>query len=184
MKIVDAVIILSPGYGEPEPDHWIQRWSRQIQTSQMLDLPDPTHPRREERIATIAAAVNAASRPVVLVGHSLGAIAIVHAAAHVDPYKVAGAFLVAPSDWDRPGLMPEFADHDFSPIPRQPIGFPTHLVASRSDPYCDYETAKAWARDWGSILIDAGDAGHLNVESGQGPWPEGLTAFALFMQTL
>jgi predicted alpha/beta hydrolase family esterase len=31
-----------------------------------------------------------------------------------------------------------------------------------------------WAQLWGSTLIDLGNAGHINTESGFGPWPEGL----------
>jgi predicted alpha/beta hydrolase family esterase len=35
-----------------------------------------------------------------------------------------------------------------------------------------------FAAAWGATLIDAGDAGHLNPDSGHGPWPEGLLLFA------
>jgi hypothetical protein len=30
------------------------------------------------------------------------------------------------------------------------------------------------ADDWGAALVDLGDAGHVNADSGFGPWPEGL----------
>jgi predicted alpha/beta hydrolase family esterase len=33
-------------------------------------------------------------------------------------------------------------------------------------------------------FIDAGAAGHINVDSGHGPWPEGSLAFANFMAKL
>ena len=33
--------------------------------------------------------------------------------------------------------------------------------------------AKALARSIGSRFINAGSAGHINVDSGHGPWPEG-----------
>jgi predicted alpha/beta hydrolase family esterase len=29
------------------------------------------------------------------------------------------------------------------------------------------------AQAWGSSLVDAGDAGHLNTDAGYGPWPAG-----------
>jgi predicted alpha/beta hydrolase family esterase len=58
------------------------------------------------------------------------------------------------------------------------------LVASRDDPYSTYADAEALARDWGAKLIDAGASGHINAESGHGPWPEGLLQFAAFMKRI
>jgi predicted alpha/beta hydrolase family esterase len=34
------------------------------------------------------------------------------------------------------------------------------------------------------MLIDAGESGHINSESGHGPWPEGSMVFAEFMTQL
>ena len=184
MKISQASILISPGYGAVQDDHWCQRWARQMSTAQTIQHDDMTNPRREDWVTDIVKAVEAAERPVVLVGHSLGCIAIAHAAPVLPKGKVAGAFLVAPSDWDRKDIVPGFDDHDFAPIPRERLPCPVQLVASRNDPYCDFAKSLDLTADWGAKLIDAGDAGHINVESGQGPWPEGLTAFALFMKTL
>ena len=61
---------------------------------------------------------------------------------------------------------------------------PAHLVASRNDPYCDYQRAEDLAGAWGATFQDAGEAGHINVESGHGPWPEGMMSFAHFMKRL
>jgi len=47
------------------------------------------------------------------------------------------------------------------------------VVASSDDPYCTPERAEAFARAWGSQLIHAGPCGHINVDAGFGPWPEG-----------
>jgi len=184
MKVADVSIVLSHGYGTQDPDHWIQRWGRQMSTAIMVDHPEVHAPKRDDWAGALVLAVETAPRPVVLVGHSLGVIAIAHAAPFFAPGKVRGAFLVAPSDWERPGLVPEHDDHDFAPIPRKPLGFPATVVASRNDPYCDYDRAEAFARDWGAAIMDAGEAGHLNAESGQGPWPEGVMQFAVFLKTL
>ncbi len=40
------------------------------------------------------------------------------------------------------------------------------------------------ARALGSELLDAGFSGHINSESGHGPWPEGVLRFAGFLKTL
>jgi hypothetical protein len=40
------------------------------------------------------------------------------------------------------------------------------------------------AADLGAQFLDAGAAGHINVASGHGPWPEGSMAFANFIAKL
>jgi predicted alpha/beta hydrolase family esterase len=48
------------------------------------------------------------------------------------------------------------------------------LVASSNDPYCPIRLAGAYARAWGSELVRIQNGGHINLESGHGPWPLGL----------
>jgi len=36
-----------------------------------------------------------------------------------------------------------------------------------------FARATQFAQAWGSSLVDAGDAGHLNTVAGYGPWPAG-----------
>ena len=124
-----------------------------------------------------------AEKPVVLVGHSLGVLAIAHAAPLLPSGKVQGAFLVSVPDVERADFVPAI-DRAFAPIPRDPLPFPSVLVASRTDPHCEYDKAEDLAYTWGSAFVDAGDAGHLNTESGHGPWPEGLMRFAGFLKRL
>ena len=42
--------------------------------------------------------------------------------------------------------------------------------------------ADEYAAAWGSDFVDAGFAGHINGETGYGPWPEGLTRFATLLK--
>jgi hypothetical protein len=44
--------------------------------------------------------------------------------------------------------------------------------------------ARDFAADWGADFQLAGDAGHINAESGHGPWPEGLLLFGELMRRL
>ena len=62
--------------------------------------------------------------------------------------------------------------------------FPAITIASRNDPFGTYEHADDIAAAWGSLLIDAGMSGHINAESGHGPWPEGTMVFAQFLSKL
>jgi predicted alpha/beta hydrolase family esterase len=133
-------------------------------------------------VDAIAAAIETAGRPVILIAHSLGAIAAVHAASR-GAESVKGAFLVAAPAQERLAGVAE-ADPAFRPYPREKLPFPSVLVASRDDPYSEVAQSEALARDWGAKLIDAGSAGHINAESGHGPWPEGLLQFASFLRQL
>ena len=57
------------------------------------------------------------------------------------------------------------------------LPFPSLLVASENDPWVGARVAQHWAGQWGSSFISVGAAGHINVDSGHGPWPEGLALF-------
>lgn len=183
MKTAEATFLIIPGFGNSEPDHWQSRWEKKLSTAQRIIQPDWNKADRAQWAGTIAQAVNAADRPVVLITHSIGTAAVSHAAPLFAPGKVAGGFLVALSDWNREELLPG-VPHDFAPLPRVPFPFPSLLVASRNDPYCDFDVAADYANAWGATLIDAGKSGHINVASGHGPWPEGLLQLAGFMQKL
>ena len=50
---------------------------------------------------------------------------------------------------------------------------PAVLVASRNDPYCEFERAQLFGYAWGSQFMDYGDCGHINADSGVASWPEG-----------
>jgi len=127
--------------------------------------------------------VETADKPVLLVAHSLGNLAVAHAAPLFPEGKMAGAFLVAVPDLEQEQRPPEI-DPAFVPIPMAPLPFPSVVVHSNSGPYCKVERALAFAAAWGSETADAGDAGHINAASGHGPWPEGLMRLGGFLKTL
>lgn len=183
MKTSDCDILIVPGHTNSGEHHWQSRWERQLSTARRVEQDDWHNPQKADWVARIVEAVAQAEKPVVLVGHSLGVIAVAAAAPHLLDDKVRGAFLVGMPDVERPGFEPAI-DRDFAPIPRDPLPFPSVLVASRTDPHCDYDKAEDISYAWGSALVDAGDAGHLNTDSGHGPWPEGLMRFAGFLKQL
>lgn len=182
MKSADCDILVVPGYTNSGPDHWQSRWQERLSTARRVDQASWDHPEPDAWRDAVIAAVQAASRPVVLVAHSLGVIACVQAAPYLPQGAVAGAFLVALPDIERPDTPAVL--RRFAPIPREPLPFTSVLVASRTDTYTAYDRAGAFAADWGAELVDAGESGHLNGESGHGPWPEGLMRFAGFLRTL
>jgi predicted alpha/beta hydrolase family esterase len=105
----------------------------------------------------------------ILVAHSLGCLVVVRLLAKWPQLDIGGALLVAPADPTRSERLKCFAN-----FPRTELPVPVTLVASRTDPWMSFQGAEALARDWGASVVDLGDAGHINVASGHGPWPEGM----------
>ncbi|WP_173931632.1 alpha/beta hydrolase [Chelativorans sp. Marseille-P2723] len=182
MKVKDADILIIPGYTNSGPDHWQTRWQTRMSTARRVEQAEWSKPRREDWVQSVADAVNAAERPVILIAHSLGAASAVHAVP-LFRKKVAGAFLVAPPEVTNPSIRPKHL-LTFGPYPRAPLPFPSVVVVSRNDPFGSFEAAEEIAFCWGSQFLDAGEAGHINAESGYGPWPEGTLAFARFLSKL
>ena len=182
MRTSDCDILIVPGYTNSGPDHWQSRWQHRLSTAHRVEQDDWDSPARDAWVSRLLRTVERCRRPVILVAHSLGVITVVHAAPML-PKVVRGAFLVAAPDVEAPELTPPI-ERSFAPIPHDPLPFPSLLVASRSDPYCAYGRAEDFAFAWGSALLNAGEAGHINTASGYGLWPEGLMRFAGFLKRL
>ncbi len=133
--------------------------------------------------------IDAAAGPLWLVAHSFGCLESVVAA--VDrPDKVAGLMLVAPADPERftPRGLQERDAAVMEPglsgcLPHRLLPMPSLVVASTDDPWVRLTSAAFWADRWGSRLVEVGAAGHINVDSGHGPWPLGLRLFASLRRT-
>lgn len=182
MRAAEANILIIPGYLDSGPDHWQSRWEKKLSTARRVVQRDFAHPDRAEWVETIRREILASPKPAVLVAHSLGVIAALHAAQQLRE-KIAGAFLVAPPSEEVFREMPS-VDKAFLPIPRGRLAFPAVVVGSGNDPYAEAQFTRRLADDIGAQFIDAGAAGHINVDSGHGPWPEGSLAFAHFMAKL
>ncbi|WP_306257679.1 alpha/beta hydrolase [Pararhizobium sp. IMCC21322] len=180
MKTGELDILILPGLGGGTENHWYRRWNSKLKTARIVDQENWLAPDRDAWTNNIVAAAKSADRPVFMIAHSLGAAALTHAAPHLSDANVVGAMLVAMPDLTTvQELIPE--TDGFLPASTAPLSFPSLMVASRNDFYCSYQRAEETALDLGSLLIDAGEQGHINDESGHGPWPEGLMALSKFL---
>ena len=172
-------VLLLPGWQNSGPGHWQTEWER-LHGYQRVQQHDWMRPLRGDWTARLEEVVADAPGSVVLVAHSLGCILVAWWAAHTrHAHKVRGALLVAPGDVQRPDLATQI--RGWAPIARQALPFSALLVASRNDPYCSFERARAMARDWGAHCVDLGERGHINAESGLADWPEGHALLASLM---
>ncbi len=164
-------VLILPGWHSSGPDHWQSRWEAAHGYAR-VEQHDWTSPLRGDWITRLEDVVMSREGPVVLVAHSLGCIlTAAWASISRNVHRVKAALLVAPGDVERPELQAPL--RSWSPIPMQPLPFPSVLVASRNDPYCRFDRAQTLAQAWGSRLVDAGETGHLNADSGLGDCPEG-----------
>ena len=164
--------LIIPGWRNSGAGHWQTLWEQQLPDTTRVLQDNWVAPTRQAWVSAVAQAVLARPDPVVLVAHSLGCITVAHLPAAVQA-RVHGALLVAPADPERRAVL-----CDFAPVPYARLPFPSIVVASTNDPYCPVRLAGAYARSWGSQFVKLPDAGHINVDSGFGDWPQGLDLLA------
>ncbi|MFZ4062236.1 MAG: RBBP9/YdeN family alpha/beta hydrolase [Polynucleobacter sp.] len=177
--------LIIPGYLGSGDAHW-QTWiEEQIPGAQRVEQ-NWDRPALTEWAYNISATLNELERPAWLVAHSFGCLASILAASE-NTKKVLGLMLVAPADperFDSTGVK-RWSGHGASEsirgrIPMQPLPVPSLLIASDNDPWMQASKAHLWGECWGSQTLTLKAAGHINAESGFGPWPDGLKLFNHF----
>lgn len=167
-------ILIVPGLHGSGPSHWQSWFEQKLPNTLRVAQSDWADPYLPRWAGAVRHELVRAKGHVWIIAHSFGCLAAAHAAAdHQD--KVAGIMFVAPADPDKFEVT--------SILPSQRLDFPSVVVASANDPWMRLIRAGYWADRWGARLINIGNAGHINVDSGYGPWPEGLEIFDLLRRT-
>lgn len=161
-------ILIVPGLRNSGPTHW-QSWiEKLLPDTRRVEQEDWTQTNLADWAANVRAAIDASDDKVWIIAHSFGCLAT--ARAGLDrPQRIHGALLVAPAD-------PARFNEPAAPLEHR-LNFPTLVVASTNDPWVKTRVAEHWATVWGSRFHNIGAAGHINVESGHGPWQQGLELF-------
>lgn len=168
-----ATLIL-PGLSNSGPEHWQSFWEQADAACQRVEQKDWESPDCADWVATLDDAVDRLDMSAVLVAHSTACALVAHwarSAPREHLLKIVGALLVAPSDPD--GLHYPAGPTGFSPMPLATLPFPSIVVASETDEYVTMAQANVYAKAWGSELVSAGKAGHINSASGLSAWPQG-----------
>lgn len=162
-----------PGLNGSGLAHWQTLWERQYKFER-LEQQDWGNPDAVVWTKTLDKAIHSHPDKVVIIAHSLGCWALIHWAALFEDGKdrVQSALLVAPPDIASSAALPKSA-LDFTRHQTIKLPFPSILVGSENDLYMKLNRAQALARDTGSRFINAGFVGHININSGHGPWPAG-----------
>ena len=171
--------LILPGLGDSGPEHWQSYWEREDASCRRVVQADWDAPRITDWVCTLSAAVGVRRDWVFLVAHSSSCALVAHWARAATPdvlSRVRGALLVAPSDPDGPNY-PD-GPTGFSPVPLEPLPFPSIVVASTNDIYVSLAQARRYANAWGSSFVNVGAAGHINSASGLGRWAVGHALLA------
>ncbi len=169
--MADRTMLTVPGHGGSGAGHWQTLWEEENPAIKRVEQRDWDNPELEDWLAKLSVEIAACDQPPVLIAHSLGCATVAHLAQR-HPAAAAAALLVSPADVEIIAeWYPELAG--FSPMPRARLPFPTIVVVSSDDPYVTVERAREFAESWGAELVRVEGAGHINVDSGHGPWPEG-----------
>jgi predicted alpha/beta hydrolase family esterase len=179
---MECDILIVSGLWNSGSGHWQTLWQAKYPAWPRAPHRDWNSPERDEWVAELEAAIAGCTGRPILVAHSLGCMLVAQWARSGSRLNVAGAFLVAPSDTEAPSFP--IPAGGFAPVPLDPLPFPSIVVASSDDPYVTIERARAFAAGWGSKLVEIGAAGHVNGDSGYGPWPEGEALLSHFCRDL
>ena len=158
-------VLIVPGLHDSGETHWqteLQRHHRGARRVRQRDWSVPDLEAWADRVLDTLA--REPRGPWIAVAHSFGCLALARALLRGAP-EIGAAVLVAPADPLKFGVA-EW-------LPCRPLPVASTLVASRTDPWMPFGSAVNWSRVWGSRLVDLGDAGHINIASGHGPWPLG-----------
>lgn len=166
-------VLILPGLFNSGETHWQSHWEQQFPDMRRVEQQDWETPFAADWVARLNQDIEAADGEVVLVGHSLAVTLITRwAQQYPESGKVRGALLVAPSDTEASSYPS--GTSGFTPMSIERLPFPSIVVASTDDPYVTPERAEFFSQAWGSELFWLENAGHINGQTGYGPWPEGL----------
>ena len=177
----DARTLVIPGLNGSGPGHWQWHWPRDNRDAAVVEQDDWTCPDLASWRLRIEAALEQ-SDGVWIVAHSLGCVLTANLAKSPLARHIRGALLVAPCDLEATEALHPCV-LNFGRMPLDPLPFPSLMVASLNDPYMPFARAREVARCWQSPMIDIGEAGHININSGYGRWTAGYDLLALLKAT-
>lgn len=160
--------LIVPGLHGSGPEHW-QTWMEGlIPDARRVEQEHWDRPDLDRWAERVGERIDDCKGGVLVVAHSFGCLATVRAC-ELRPGRIRGALLVAPADPKKFGVSTRLA--------QVALPFPGAVVASSNDPWMSSACARYCSLRWGCRFIDVGAAGHINVDSGFGPWPEGYLLY-------
>jgi predicted alpha/beta hydrolase family esterase len=171
-------LVLLHGLNGAGPDHW-QTWLRAELAElgrdvRYPDLPDPDDPHLDEWLAAFRDALTGLPDDGFdVVCHSLASIVWMHHASDpgTTPRPARVALISPPSPHTALPVITEFFPPPIDIDAIRTAADGTVLVGGDDDPYCPEGVTEAYGRPLKIATTVIPGGGHLNAESGYGPWP-------------
>lgn len=169
-----ANFLMVPGLNNSDANHWQSLWEARLHSVSRVEQLHWERAELDVWADQVAAQIKKTKARWVI-AHSFGCLATVRALSR-ENLQVEGIFLVAPADPDK------FAVRHL--LPSSGLSVPATIVGSLTDPWFSWEKVEFLAKQWQTPLYCAGDAGHINSQSGHGQWTEGWVLFERFRDGL
>lgn len=174
-----ADYLIVPGLNNSGPGHWQTHWEQRLHSAVRVEQKYWDKPDIDVWADEIALAIKR-QNPRWIIAHSFGCLSTLRAltrnGSEYYGSSVEGLFFVAPADPDK------FVVRHL--LPKKALTIPTVVVGSKTDPWFGWEKLVVLAKQWQVPLFSAGDAGHINIESGHGDWQDGWNLFQQFQKSL
>tara|TARA_R100000935_G_C2781252_1_gene141802 strand:- start:181 stop:759 length:579 start_codon:yes stop_codon:yes gene_type:complete len=176
-------LINVPGIGDSGETHWHSNWERSFPEIKRVIQDDWEHPDGNDWVKALEIAIrNNQDRPIILISHSLGGGAIIHANELNKLHGVKGIFMVALPDIEREDFPKECSG--FVPMPKSELTIPGVMISSETDDWCTMKVAKKWSRALAIPLINVGNKQHICGSKDFEIWEEGKGLLVDFLDSL
>lgn len=172
-----------PGIGDSGNTHWHTNWENTFPKIKRLIQEDYDQPDRKDWVTTLEETILAHNdKPIILISHSLGGGAVIHANASGKLQNVKGVFMVALPDIEREDFPKDC--QGFVPMPRNQLKVPGVMISSETDEWCSIQVAEEWSKILIIPLINIGDKQHICGASEFEIWEEGKRLLVEFLDSL
>lgn len=174
--MTESYLILH-GLGGSGPEHWQSWLSHELvkegKTVYYPTLPDYDHPKLSDWLDELDRTFQriGTDERLTIIAHSLGCILWLHYRKQTLPGIVNRVVLVAPpSPYYKHECIQAFFPLDIKGIEKDQPFTDTLHIQSTNDPYCSVEESRYFSQ-MGIPQKIVLNMGHINVDSGYGPWP-------------
>lgn len=174
MQNLTTVIV--PGVGGSDEHHWQSWLQNSLQDASRVMQEDWQKPILNQWVNNFYNHIKTLKQPVQVVAHSFGCLTTIAALNQYPILKhwIDSIILVAPANplrFNSAGFGTD-TDNYVALFKQFTINVPTLMVISENDPWLSYQDALLYAKHWDVPYVNEGMAGHINVASGYGNWPQ------------
>ncbi len=172
-----------PGIGDSGDTHWHTNWENSFPSIKRVIQQDWEYPDKNSWVENLDSYIQKyAEKPIILISHSLGGGAIIHAD-HLNKLNgVKGVFMVALPDIERDDFPKDCSG--FIPMPKTKLSVPGLMVSSQNDEWCDIEVAEEWSKILEVPLRNIGNKQHICQAEEFEIWEEGKELLVQFLDAI